>query len=575
MQLAGNVWPEDIDRSKRRGLAGVARKIREARVATEIEAAYPKDKILELYLNKIDLGNRAFGVQAAAERYFGKSASQLNVAEAAMLAAIPKAPTYYNPRRNPDHAVRRRNVVLAAMAANGAISPEEAETWKAYPLALSSRSDLSGTGEYFVEYVRQQMQARFGGELYEEGFRIYTTLDLDVQAAAERALATQLEVIENGGRGRFNHKSYREIQEERDGAGGTGNTTPYLQGAVIVMEANTGNILAMVGGRDFADSKFNRAVQALRQPGSTFKPFLFSAALERGISLEETFVDEPISIEMPDGQPVWEPRNYENKFTGDTLTLRQGLWKSVNTIAAQLGQQIGYEPIVEMARRFGITSRILPVPSITLGSPDVHPIEMVSAYTTFANLGTRTEPNAILRVEGADGEAKWTPRPVRHQVLDSAIAYLMTDALQGVVKFGSGNPEVWSAGFQLPSGGKTGTTNDYRSAWYIGFTHDVVVGVWIGFDDNRTIMPSQATGGRLAAPVFTQVMKEIYQRRSPPEGWREPEFMLVPVEIDGITGFRATPFCPRDAVEIRYYPPGGEPREYCPFHSPYGPGETD
>ncbi|MGH7526668.1 MAG: transglycosylase domain-containing protein, partial [Gemmatimonadales bacterium] len=267
MQLARNLWPDDIsgrDKSLRR-------KLREARVAMEIEDKYPKDKILELYLNQIDLGNRAYGVEAASQRYFGKSVRDLNVAEAATLAAIPKPPSRYNPRKNPNLSIQRRNTVLNLLRDNELLPADDTERWKAYPLLLSSRSDFSGVADYFVEYVRQQLDARFGQDLYRSGYRIYTTLDLDTQQAAERALEARLEAIESGADGKFAHPTYRQFQDAKaDNAEDNDNraTTPYLQGLVVTLEAKTGYIRAMVGGRDFDDSKFNRATQALRQPGS-------------------------------------------------------------------------------------------------------------------------------------------------------------------------------------------------------------------------------------------------------------------------------------------------------------------
>jgi penicillin-binding protein 1A len=257
------------------------------------------------------------------------------------------------------------------------------------------------------------------------------------------------------------------------------------------------------------------------------------------------------------------------------MTLRRGLWLSVNSIAAQLGQQIGIHSVVEEARTFGFSTPIPAVPSITLGSPDVYPVEMVAAYTVFANLGIRSEPNAILRVENRDGEIIYQPPPVRRRVLDETSAYLITDALRGVVTSGTANGAVWQQGFRVPSGGKTGTTNDYNNVWFMGFTNDLVAGVWMGFDQLKPIM-GNAQGGRLAAPAYTQFMLEIYQRRPTPGGWDEPPNMLQAVEIDRTTGFRATAFCPRDVVELRHFPPGGGPRDFCPVHSPFGqPGDTD
>ena len=384
MQLARNLWPEDIsgrDKSLRR-------KLREAKVAREIEERYPKDKILELYLNQIDLGNRGYGVEAASQRYFGKSVRDLNVAEAATLAAIPKAPSRYNPRKNPNLSVQRRNTVLNLLRDNGLLSAEDTERWKAYPLLLSSRSDFSAVAEYFIEYVRQQLDARFGPDLYRSGYRIYTTLDLDAQQAAERALEARLEAIESGADGKFTYQTYRQYQESRaDNPDDNSKvTTPYLQGLVVTLEAKTGYIRAMVGGRDFADSKFNRATQALRQPGSTFKPIVFAAAVEAGYPLSYVMVDDSLSMIIKEDEPPWTPQNYDLEFDGP-MTLRRALYLSRNIIAIKLGMELGEPSVVSEARKFGISTRVPAVPSIHIGSADVIPLEMIAAYTTFANLG--------------------------------------------------------------------------------------------------------------------------------------------------------------------------------------------
>ncbi|MDQ2669130.1 MAG: PBP1A family penicillin-binding protein, partial [Gemmatimonadota bacterium] len=560
MQLAGNLWPEEIDRRDR----SPRRKLREARVALEIERRYPKEKILELYLNQIDLGNRAFGVEAASQRYFGKSVRDLNPAEAAMLAALPKAPSRYNPRRHPDLAVQRRNVVLNLLRDNGKLSEDEAERWKAYPLGLSSlRNDYSSVAQYFVEMVRQQLQARFGDDLYKEGLRIYTTLDLDMQQAAERALRQQLEAIEGGRFGRYPHQSYSEYMDAKAEEGGSEQTqTPYLQGLAVTIEAKTGYIRALVGGRDFEDSKFNRAVQSHRQPGSTFKPFVYSAAIRAGYPLSYVVVDEPLAVELPD-QPTWTPQNYELDFRGPS-TLREHLKWSRNIPAIKLGMELGPAAVVAEATRFGITTRIPRVPSIYIGAADVIPLEMVAAYTAFANLGVRTLPTAILRVEDRAGNIVWQP-PVRTDVVMSREhAWLMVDALRDVVLRGSASGRV-GAQIDFPAGGKTGTTNDGNDVWFIGFTPDLVSGVWIGFDQPQKIM-ANAQGGRLAAPAWTDMMKEIYERRPKPQSWSRPPDLTF-AEIDKTTGYRATPFCPREVHFIESFLPGTEPQGFCPVHS--------
>lgn len=569
MQLAGNIFDKDINRSER-GLRGIPRKIREIRVAMEIEKRYDKKKILELYLNQINLGNRAFGVEAAAQRYFGKSARDLNVAEAATLAALPKAPERYNPRKSPSRAVGRRNIVIDLLQANGSLTKEEAESWKAYPLALSQRSDFDAHAQYFTEYVRQLLTTHFGGDLYKSGYRVYTTLDLDAQLAAERALEAQLEKIESGQLGPWRHPTYAEYLDKHGDGDESRSDSPYLQGAAVILDAKSGDILAMVGGRDFDDSKFNRAVQAERQPGSTFKPIVYSAAVESGRSFDDSEMDEPVSIPI-DAQPNWEPQNYDGKFTNAPMTLREALRRSINSVAVRVGLKVGIDAVRAEGQKFGITANLPRVPSLVLGSASVKPMEMIAAYTTFANLGTRVDPNPILRVEDRDGKIVWKPEARRHPVLDPTTAWTMTTELRGVVTNGTANQAVYRAGFTLPSGGKTGTTNDYYDVWYIGFTRDLVGGVWIGFDKPQRIMAG-AQGGRLAAPAWTQMMLEVYQRRKAPGDWSEPEQTQIPVEIDKTTGFRATPFCPEDARETRYYLPGQAPKEFCPVHSPLRPG---
>ncbi len=525
MQLAGNLWPTEINRQQR-GIGGIPRKIREMRVAMDIERHFTKPQILEMYLNQINLGNGAYGVEAASQRYFGKSARDLNIAEAATLAALPKGPERYNPRRSPSLAVERRNYVIDLLRDDGRISAPDAERWKAYPLLLSSRNDYHTLASYFVEYVRQQLAPRFGDDLYRDGLRIYTTLDLDAQLAAERALDEQLDKIESGAMGRYTHETYREFQAQKQ-SDVSETSTPYLQGAALVMEARTGNILAMVGGRDYTDSKFNRVTMALRQPGSTFKPILYSAAVESGMTFDDMAQDGPISVPMPYGQPDWEPQNYEGSFTDSMLTLREGLWRSLNSIAVRVGLHVGIEPLITEARRFGITTPIDSVPSIFLGSNGVRPIELIAAYSAFANLGPRVVPNAVVRVEDRNGKILYQSEPQSIPVLDPATAWTMNQALQGVVKYGTASDAVWGAGFHVPAGGKTGTTNDFKDVWYIGFTPDIVSGMWLGFDNPQPIK-QQAQGGYYVAPAWTQMMSDIYSRRKTPGDWTPPIEMQNP-----------------------------------------------
>ncbi|MGH7584309.1 MAG: penicillin-binding transpeptidase domain-containing protein, partial [Gemmatimonadales bacterium] len=310
--------------------------------------------------------------------------------------------------------------------------------------------------------------------------------------------------------------------------------------------------------------------QAMRQPGSSFKPVLYTAAVASGISLDETVPDSPIVVDMPFWQPPWAPKNFEGYFTDSTLTLRQGLWRSINSVAVRLGQRLGPEAVIAEARKFGITAPIDAVPSIYLGTLSVKPIEMIAAYTTFANLGNRTVPNAILRVEDGHGRILWQPTPRSIPVVDQATALTMNQALQGVIRGGTAYSAVYAAGFTIPAGGKTGTTSDYHDVWFIGFTHDIVAGVWMGFDNPQPIMRN-AQGGKLAAPAWREMMSQIYQRRRNPGDWGISD-SLVAVEIDRTNGLLATPFCPSNVREIRYYVKGTEPTKYCPIHTPFRPG---
>ena len=566
MQLARNVFPDRISREKK-----LSRKLKEVWVARELEGTYPKDRILELYLNQINLGAGAYGVEAAAQRYFGKSARDLNLAEAALLAALPQRPSSYNPRRYPARAVRRRNLVIDLMRQQGYVTAGQAEEAKAWPLGLSARLDYGEVAPYFVEWLRQTLDARFGRDLYEKGLRVYTTLDIDMQQAAERALEAQLEAIENGAYGRFPHRTFAQYL-----ATANGNTdrdqpraaaTPYLQGALIAMDAETGEIRALVGGRDFEDSKWNRATQALRQPGSTFKLFVYSAALRSGHSPNEVLDDAPISLPMPDGT-VWEPGNFEeNEFRGP-ITLRRALAGSINLVAIRLGLELGVEAVVEEARRYGITTPVPPVPSIFIGSAEVIPLQLVSAFTAPAALGVRASPIGIRRVEDADGTVLWQPQIRRERVMSPDQAFVLNDMLRDVVRGGTAMSAVRGAGFSIPAGGKTGTTNDYTDVWFVGFTKELVAGVWIGLDNPQTIKPG-AQGGRLAAPAWTAFMREVYERRPSPGEWESPRG-VVTRQIDTQSGKLATPYCPAQNRRLEVFSPGGAPVGFCPLHP--GPG---
>lgn len=566
MQLARNVWDEKLPSTK-----SIVRKVREARVALEIERTYSKEKILELYLNQIFLGGSLYGVEAAAQNYFGKPAAQLNPAEAALLAGITRYPNYYDPRRHPDRALRRRNVALNLMREEGYLSPEETERWKAYPIEIRSRQDWGEVAPYFVEWVRQQVYARFGPATFERGYRVFTTLNLDMQRAAERALEEQLRAIENETYGLYKHPTYQQYLDAGDPPGDH-VMTPYLQGALVTLDATTGHVLAMVGGRDFQDSKYNRAVQTRRQAGSTFKPFVYAAAIRAGIPLSHIIDDAPVSRMQPGDSMPWEPQNYEGDFRGP-MTLRRGLMLSRNLVAVRLGIELGVQAVRGEALRFGISTPVPPYESMFIGSASVIPLEMVSAYTAFATLGVRAAPIGVLRVEDSDGEIVWEPQVRLDRVMEPEPAWLLTNALTDVVNRGTAYTAVRAAGgFRLPAGGKTGTTNDGTDVWFIGFTPEMVTGVWIGLDQPQKIK-ARAAGGLLAAPAWVAYMTDVYERRPAPPDWRRPEG-LVMREIDNTTGYRFTPFCPSQARDFEWFLPGTEPQEFCPIHPPFRGGIT-
>lgn len=573
-QLAGNMFESSVNRRD----ISIRRKLREMRVAIDLERAYSKWEILEAYLNQINFDG-VFGVQAAAERYFGKTAAQLNLPEAALLAAIPRNPAGYNPIRRPERAVGRRNLVLQLMAAQGLVSVEDAEAAKAYPLELARGARIEQDAPYFVEWVRQRLYDRYGTDIYEKGFRVYTTLDPDLQAVADSALLAQLEWVDR--HPAYSGVTFEEVrawppdslyQVSRGGA-----EMPYVQGMFIALDAATGDVRAMVGGRDFGDSEFNRATQAIRQPGSVFKPFVFATAIAAGIPASEIIYDQPYYLENVGGDP-YAPRNFDNDFKGP-LTLRRALARSINIVAVKLGQRVGEESFAQMAERMGISSNVPRVPSAAIGSMDVRPIEIASAYSTFANLGVRVSPRSILRVESKDGRVLWESRVQRERVLEPDIAWIAQSMLRDAVDRGTGTLAVrsrYAIPFSVPVAGKTGTTNDATNTWFVGFTPDLVTTTWIGLDRPRRIY-NGATGGGTAAPVGAAVLAHYYETREHPDPWERPPGLIERI-VDETTGLLSTRWCPVEASYVEIYLEGTEPTETCDEHGPWSghaPGRRD
>jgi penicillin-binding protein 1A len=521
MQLARNLFPQQLPASE----TSVRRKVAEIKLAMQMERRFTKRRILELYLNHIYLGSGSYGVEAAARTYFGKPARQLNIVEAATIAGLPQAPSAYDPRRHPDRAERRRNVVLQAMADARVITQAQADEGTQTPLALSPPGGALGA-PYFVEAVRRQLEDRFGELLYTGGLRIHTAIDPILQRTAEQGLEEQLRSIERGTYGGFRGPTYPQFTAGIK-PGQAVTHTPYLQGIVVALDPATGLVRALVGGRDFKQSQFNRAVQALRQPGSSFKPFVYAAALEHGRSPSSGISDGPLTIST--GSEVWSPKNYDGSYGGWT-SLRAALRNSRNLATIRLGRETGIENVRALAARTGLETRIPGYPSVYIGSAGVYPIDMMAAYASFANGGWRVEPQLVARVENHRGELLWAPAPAPRRAVEPGIAWILTDMLREVVDRGTGylarDPGVGALPYEVPAAGKTGTTNDNTDVWFVGYTPDLLAGVWMGFDTPRPIIAG-GTGGTLAVPVWARVMRTAYANRKPPEPWSRPSDVVM------------------------------------------------
>jgi penicillin-binding protein 1A len=557
MQLARNLFPERIPGQEQ----SLARKLIEVRVAREIERRFSKQEILELYLNHIYFGNRAHGIEAAARQYFARSAAELTIPQAALLAGLPKAPSHYDPRRRPREALERRNLVLTLMERQRRIPRREAERAREEPLGLAApprqaRTE-AGLAPWFVEQVRRDLEEHFGADLYTQALRVRTTLDSRAQRTAEEELARQLKQIEGGQLGAFDGPRYSAAAEPSpDG-------TAYLQGAVVVLDPRSGDVLAWVGGRNFAHSQFDRASQARRQAGSAFKPFVYAAALRAGWVLSQPLVDRPLSVRLPSGQ-VWRPKNFTGNYEGQ-VTLRDALVRSKNVPTVRLASAVGLGEVAAAAHRAGIDEPLPELPSIALGTVAVSPLELTTAYTPFASLGGGVEPRFILAVENEDGKVLWKPEARRREILDPRVAFLITDVLGEALERGTGTGAL-REGLKVPAAGKTGTTNDGADAWFVGYTPEMVGGVWIGFDKPRPIL-EDATGGRLAAPIWGRLMQRVYTGRKPPLPWPRPDG-VVERAVDPGSGLLLAEGCAAGAPTRELFLADAQPKAWCPGHGP-------
>ncbi len=521
-----------------------SRKIGEAVVSLMLEARYSKDRILTAYLNEVSLGQRGAvsirGFGEAAMHYYGKTPAELTVGDIALLAGLIRAPGHYNPYQHPERALERRNQILKVMEENGRITEEQrlAAGKKKLGLAVGDRRSSPSRGvAYLADYVRQMIGTK-AGDLTNAGIRIWTTVDPIHQREAERALREGLKRLE---------RDYRHLRSEDEAR--------QLQGAIVVIDPRDGSVLAMVGGRDYATSQFNRITQAKRQPGSLFKPFVYLAGWESGTLNPATpLPDEP--LEMKVAGKIWAPANYDRTFRG-LVTAQLALEDSLNVPTVRASQITGLEPIVEVARRAGIVSPLKLFPSVVLGAQEVTPLEIASAYATIANEGIRVTPALVEAIEDADGTSHHTRVYKEEQALPPQAAYLVTVALQGAMDRGTAKASR-ALGFTGTAAGKTGTTDDYRDAWFAGYTPDALALVWVGFDDARSL---DLPGAAAALPIWVDFVKRAGLQTH--GSFREPRGMVWE-EVDPQSGGLARWSCPR--TYYMAFTEGTEPVDRCEEH---------
>ena len=542
------------------------RKMKEAFLATRIEHTFSKDEILEIYLNKVYFGDGYYGVETAARGYFGKSANALTIDEAALLAGLIKAPSSYSPTDHSARAISRRSVVLQQMVDAGYLDAVTARQLDKTDIRLVNGFGHDGTAQYFKNHVVRFLVDRFGWEAVSEGgLRVYSTIDMRAQLAAEAAIT----------RGLTDAEKLRGFKYPRRGdprPAGQGKAPVYLQGALVAIDPASGEVRALVGGRDFGESQFDRAIQAKRQAGSAFKPFVFAAALESGSSPATVLTDLDDIVMVPDG--AWRPADGHSEIT--SMTMRTALRVSSNRAAVQVLKSVGIPRAVAYAGRVGLSAP--GVPSMVLGSGDVTVLGMATAYGTFANGGWLRPPVFVRRVEDRNGKVLFRADPHPSQALSEETAFLMANMLSDAVNRGTGY-RARQAGFRHQAAGKTGTTNDYRDAWFIGFTPALVTSVWVGFDDPKTIVPG-GYAGEIAAPIWGRFMQQAVTKDA---GWIKRPGGIVSAEICRESGlipadgcYRAVVMSPdgteseQPMVFTELFRRGTEPTEFCTLHGESG-----
>ena len=562
------------------------RKIKEVITAIQIERTYTKEEILEMYLNTVHFGHGTYGVEAATKRFFGKESRDLTIDESALLVGLLPSPASYSPIHHPDRAIRRRNTVLRLMRDQHYIGRGKYEEHRVRTLESVKEAPKRGSAPYFTEYIRRIMEKEdtaLDVNIYRDGLKIYTTLDSRLQAIAEEAMLLTVRDDQD----RLNKRLYKDREEFENLAyltiypedslkmmlAGQGQLYKDLrdkllvQCAFVALDPNTGGILAMVGGRPDYHDQFNRAVQAKRQPGSVFKPFVYTTALDNGYPVTEQLLNQPVvlNIQNMDGTWVkWKPQNYDGS-TGGLTTLREGLRKSMNLISVRLVQQdiAPAEQVKQMAKRMGINSDIRAVDAIALGTSEVYPIEIVSAYAALANQGVYSKPFGITRVEDRYGNVIKEYYPDRKEVLSEETAYLMTSLMQTVMDRGTGGSARWKYKFNRPAAGKTGTTQGWSDAWFVGFTPQIAAGCWFGVDDGQVPLGPGQDGTRAALPAWARFMKAAHDTLDLPIQKFEKPGGVHYKEICSVTKKVPLPACP---IEKEIFKTGTEPTQKCKVH---------
>ena len=569
----------------------IFRKIKEVITAVQIERTYTKDEILEMYLNTIHFGHGTYGVEAATKRFFAKSSIDLSIDESALLVGLLPSPANYSPINYPEISIRRRNTILRLMRDQKFIDRSEYEINRSKNLESVQGEIKRGTAPYFTEYIRRTLETldeELEINIYRDGLKIHTTLDSKLQSIAEKAVMRSVKedqvrlnnrLYSEDSREEFEKLAYLTIySEDTLKMMLNGELELYkelrdkllVQCAFVALDPKTGGILAMVGGRPDYHDQYNRAVQAKRQPGSVFKPFVYTTALDNGYPVTEQLLNQPVvlNIQNMDGTWVkWKPQNYDGS-TGGLTTLREGLRKSMNLISVRMVQQdiAPAEQVKQTAKRMGINTEIRAVDALALGTSEVYPIEIVSAYAALANKGVYSKPFGITKIVDRYGNVIKEFFPDRKEVLSEETSYLMTSLLQTVMDRGTGGSARWKYKFNRPAAGKTGTTQGWSDAWFVGYTPQIAAGCWYGVDDFRVPLGPGQDGSKAALPAWARFMKNAHDTlKMPVEKFEKPD-LIKKKEICAVTKKKPLPACP---IEKEIYKVGTEPTQNCNIHKTY------